>query len=106
MSLDFYLAQDGKTILDINITHNLNKMADAAGIYKALWRPDEIGITKASQCIEPLKAGLIELVTNKRKYEEFNPPNGWGSYEGLVSFVTNVLTACCEYPDSDVRVWR
>ncbi len=105
MSLDFYLTQDGETILDLNITHNLNKMAVAAGIYKVLWHPDEIGITKANQCIDPLKAGLIELVTNKRKYEKFNPSNGWGSYEGLVSFVINVLAACCDHPDSDVRVW-
>ena len=30
-----------------NITHNLGKMAEEAGIYKHLWRPEEIGITKA-----------------------------------------------------------
>lgn len=29
-----------------NITHNLGKMAEAAGIYHALWRPDEIGIKR------------------------------------------------------------
>ena len=34
-------------VYSANITHNLNTMADEAGIYKHLWRPDEIKITKA-----------------------------------------------------------
>src|SRR6266496_3980933 len=42
-----------------NITHNLNTMADAAGIYKHLWRPEELGITKAGELIAPLAAGLL-----------------------------------------------
>ena len=38
-------------------------MADEAGIYKYLWSPEEIGITKAEQFIEPLKK---EFDTNER----------------------------------------
>lgn len=34
-----------------NITHNLNSMAGAAGIYQHLWRPEEVGVTKARQLI-------------------------------------------------------
>ena len=50
MSLDFYLYVDVDTggeephrtdLCDKNITHNLTEMADKAGIYKCLWRPDE-----------------------------------------------------------------
>src|SRR5690242_20071192 len=51
------LVQDG-TVFDRNITHNLNAMAGEAGIYKHLWRPEELGITHARQLIEPLRAGL------------------------------------------------
>ena len=58
MSLDFRLSVDGDEVYSRNITHNLNKMAEAAGIYTVLWRPDENGITKAHQCIEPLRTGL------------------------------------------------
>ena len=37
MSLDVYLKEVRETIIyDRSITHNLNKMADAAGIYKHL----------------------------------------------------------------------
>ena len=106
MSLDFSLNAADECVFSRNITHNLNKMARAAGIYEVLWRPDENGITKACQCIEPLSAGLIELVRNREKYEAYNSPNGWGMYEHFVPFVAAVLTACCNYPDADVRVSR
>lgn len=93
-------------VFDGNITHNLNKMADAAGIYEHLWRPDEINITKAKELIEPLREGLHKLKLEPEKYKTFNPENGWGSYDGLVSFVENYLNACYQYPDADVKVSR
>jgi len=89
-----------------NITHNLGGMAEAAGIYKHLWRPEEIEITKAGQLIAPLQDGLERLRADPEKYRAYNPPNGWGSYEGLVSFVEKYLAACIETPDADVRVSR
>lgn len=93
-------------VFEYNITHNLNNMAEAAGIYQCLWRPEEIGITKAHQLIEPLRQGLHELKLNPDLYKQFNPKNGWGSYDGLVKFVEAYLNACYEYPDADVNVSR
>jgi len=93
-------------VFDYNITHNLGPMAAAAGIYMELWRPEEIGIIKANQLIDPLREGLHKLRSNPEIYKEFNPENGWGDYDGLVNFVTRYLDACYEYPDSDVEVWR
>jgi hypothetical protein len=89
-----------------NITHNLYKMAEAAGIDAHLWRPDEIKITKAKELIEPLRQGLHNLKSEPERYKKFNPENGWGSYDGLVKFVENYLNACYEYPDADVEVSR
>lgn len=48
MSLDFSLFETKQVVeehyvFDINITHNLTGMADAAGIYNALWRSRENG---------------------------------------------------------------
>ena len=48
-------------VYSANITHNLNKMADAAGIYKHLWQPTENGIIYAEQLIAPLTEGLANL---------------------------------------------
>lgn len=89
-----------------NITHNLNRMASEAGIYEVLWRPDEIGITKAEQLIEPLKAGLAKLESDPERFDKLNPPNGWGSYDGLLVFVRDYLRACEETPDAEVYVSR
>lgn len=89
-----------------NITHNLGKMADAAGIYKHLWRPDEIGVTHARQLIEPLKAGLALLKSDPERFRAFDAPNGWGRYENFVEFVRDYLAACEANPDATVTVSR
>jgi hypothetical protein len=105
MSLDVHLEdENGNEIYWSNITHNLGKMADQAGIYKCLWRPEEIGITKASQIIEPLSVGLSLLVTERAKYEAFNSPNGWGKWEHFVPWSAAYLQACRDNPDALVTV--
>lgn len=107
MSLDVYLEAIRPTgVYSGNITHNLTSMASEAGIYQALWRPEEIGITTAAQLIEPLTAGLALLKSDPPRFEAHNSPNGWGLYEHFVPFVENYLTACKENPDATVRVWR
>lgn len=89
-----------------NITHNLGAMAEEAGIYRCLWRPDEIAVTKANQLIEPLRVGLALLKSDPARFEKLNSANGWGAYEQFVPFVENYLRACEEYPEADVSVWR
>lgn len=107
MSLDVYLEVVRPTqIYNGNITHNLGRMAKAAGIYMHLWRPEEIGITKAEQLIEPLKEGLAKLKADPDHYRTFNSPNGWGRYENFVRFVEDYLNACGENPEAEVSVWR
>jgi hypothetical protein len=89
-----------------NITHNLNKMAGEAGIYQHLWRPEELGITKAGELIEPLTKGLELLRSDPDRFKAFNPSNGWGSYEALLEFVSSYLEACTEHPSAVIRVSR
>lgn len=107
MSLDFYLTRVQPTrVFDRNITHNLGEMAAEAGIYDALWRPDEHGYQKAEQIIPALRAGLALLESDPERFKKFNSPNGWGMYEHFVPFVRAVLEACEEYPDADIEVSR
>lgn len=113
-----------------NITHNLTPMADAAGIYRALWKPFTLKLPKevlaslgdlpydqryeieestevfAKDLIEPLREGLHKLKLDPDNYKMLNPDNGWGTYEGLVQFVENYLNACYKYPNSKVKVSR
>jgi hypothetical protein len=107
VSLDVTLTAVRKTdVFTRNITHNLNTMADAAGIYKHLWRPDEIGITKAEQLIEPLRAGLALLKSDPDRFRKFDSPNGWGIYDHFIPFVEEYLAACEANPDADVEADR
>ncbi len=107
MSLNVYLMRTQPTeVFSRNITHNLNAMAEAAGIYKHLWRPDEIGITKASQLIEPLRIGLAKLEADPEGFAKYNASNGWGMYNHFVPWVREYLQACEQYPDADVSVSR
>lgn len=107
MSLDVSLYDDdGSCLYDANITHSLNTMAGEAGIYEHLWRPDEIGVTKAGQLIEPLRAGLAQMVERPTHFEQFDSPNGRGRYIHFVPFVARYLEACIANPGANVRACR
>lgn len=106
MSLDVYLKVGDDTVFEANITHNLNRMTDAAGCYQALWRPEELQIDRAEQLIEPLKDSLTALVSDPTRFEALNPENGWGKYDDLVTFVIGYLKACIQNPDAIVVISR
>ncbi len=139
MSLDvtlyrnYHISYDeGKTlepkkeeVYSSNITHNLNRMADEAGLYEALWRPymlkteidfgddysaeykfEEENPSKAHELIAVIEKGLADLKAKPKHYEKFNSSNGWGMYEHFVPFVENYLNALKEFPDADVEVSR
>ena len=109
MSLDFGLTQtdiDGNKFdcFDSNITHNLGKMADKAGIYEALWHPSDMGAKSAKDIVEVLENGLKSLKEKPEYYKQFNSPNGWGMYKHFVPFVEKVLSACKTNPSAKIRV--
>ena len=109
MSLDVHLTKRQMTDVEVfwsNITHNLGRMAAEAGIYKACWKPEELGITKAKQLIPILKAGLKDMKKRPEHYRQFGAPNGWGTYDDFVPWVENYLHACIENPNSKIEVSR
>ena len=103
MSLWVYIeTQDGDDVFSRNITHNLIGMANNAGVYAHIWRPSSIGIVKAKQLIDPLTSALVLLRSDRKRFEQFNPKNGWGIYDNFVQFVESYLLACKEYPELDI----
>lgn len=108
MSLDFTLhcTHCGAAVYDGNVTHNLGKMAEAAGIYKALWRPEEIGATTAAEIIEALDVGVRLMREDPAKFRKYDIPNGWGLYEHFLPFVEEVLAACRKHPTATISVSR
>ncbi len=113
-------------VFDQNITHNLGKMASEAGLYEALWRPhrlkkgydipeddhnaewefEDANHSQAFEIIPILKKGIKKMKSNPEYFKKFNPENGWGTYEGLLSFAEKYLEACKEYPNSFISVSR
>jgi hypothetical protein len=106
MSLDVCLQAGDDPVFEHEITHNLGRMAKEAGCYEALWRPDEIGIERAGGLVDPLKAGLVALISDPDRFEAMNPENGWGTYDGLVRFITAYLKACIQNPEAIISVSR
>lgn len=93
-------------VYNASITHNVTRIADAAGIYQALWHPEEIGVTKAGQLIPLLAIGLANLRADPARFKALNPENGWGSYAGFVPWVARYLCACQDDPEAEVSVSR
>lgn len=105
MSSTVYLkTSDGDYVYESNITHNLNTMADKAGIYNVIWNPKEIGAKNAEDIIEQLDKGLLKLIRNPSFFETFNSSNQWGVYRDLVIFVARYLEACRQYPNLLIEV--
>lgn len=107
MSLDIWLRDENENeIFSQNITHNLNKMAEEAGIYNCVWRPDEHGYNKASDIISDLRIGIARMATAPTHYKQFDSPNGWGLYEHFMPWLIRYLEACEKNPDAWIGVSR
>lgn len=111
LDVDLYIEIDtgGKekrrvTLYEGNITHNLNEMAEEAGIYNVLWHPENVGAKFASDIIIDLENGLVLMEKDPERFEAFNSPNGWGMYEHFVPFVREYLKACKENPKALIYV--
>ena len=96
------LEEKEEVVYDANITHNLGEMAQEAGIYKALWRPQEIDAFYAKDIIKIVEKGLADLKARPEHFKQFNSPNGWGMYEHFVPFVSDYLEALNKYPDTKI----
>ena len=106
MSLDFTLIDNGESVYDFNITSNLGSMARACGLYDCLWLAAEHGVARAADLIPALEKGITELALNVEKYASMNPPNGWGSWENLLSCAVQTLAACKRWPGATIDCWR
>lgn len=115
MSLDVYLYDRTnpckreccqEPVYQANYTHNCGPMAKEAGLYDAVWRPDENGIETAAQLIPILEAGIATMKADPARFEALNPSNGWGSYDTFMPWLERYLAACREYPDVKVEVTR
>jgi hypothetical protein len=83
-----------------NITHNLNKMFQEAGLYEILWHGTGL---KAEGILITLERGLAEMKSRPEVYKVFDADNGWGTYPQAVKWLASVIEACRKYPDAVLR---
>jgi len=99
------IAEETTTVVyHCNITHNLVVMAGYAGLYKAMWSPEDIDAENAGQLVSALENGVKELKSKPNYYKKMNPKNGWGSYEVLLEVTQEYLEACKKYPETKIEV--
>jgi hypothetical protein len=103
---DIHTRTDRERYFDTNITHNLGKMASEAGIYYALWRPDEPYPHKAKDITTTIERGLELMKSDPDKFRAFSAENGWGTYEQFIPWIEEYLKALKEYPEADIEVSR
>jgi hypothetical protein len=89
--------KDRATYFWINITHNLNKMFEAAGLYEILWHGTGL---RAGDVLSKLEIGLADMRARPEFYEQFNAENGWGLYKHAVPWLKKVIEACRTYLDA------
>jgi hypothetical protein len=107
MSLDIWIEQKEEVMVDVvdmNITHNLARMAKDAGIYDVVWNLK--GITYAWQMEKPLHDAIKLLRSDPARFKKHNPKNGWGSYDSFIKDLEALLKGCREAPDGTVGVSR
>ena len=99
-----------------NITHNLVSMAsqvpvtlrdgEETTLYKVVWRSEELGIDDTTTLLPYLIQGLEYMISHRPELLPFNPPNGWGSYDGFIKFLLNYKQACEDNPGCKIKTDR
>jgi hypothetical protein len=56
------------------------------------------------EVVQIVSDGVIQMSKNIKEYQELNPSNGWGNYEGAKQFLKEILIHCLDYPEGIVRV--
>ncbi len=104
MSLDIRLYIGNECVFDRNITHNLQKMAEEAGLEYAMWYPHTYDVRFAGELVPYIVAGVLNLRNDPTYYQKFNAVNGWGSLHNLVEVASAYAEACIKYQHARVEV--
>lgn len=94
-----------------NVTHNLANMAKHIIVgeydfYRLLWHPDDNGFLAATKKYrELIYQGLAYMLSHRKELEQYNPENGWGSYNSLLSFVQSYAEALSILDADDYKIY-
>ena len=84
-----------------NITYNISPM------YRKAFGGDGINDLNeilAEKAIPKIVKAIDEMANNKTEYEKLNPANGYGSYNGALSVLQKLLSACAGHMFHIIRI--
>lgn len=108
---------ESDTYFHLNLTHNLIEMANkckivsnctpktqdiSATLYDFLWHPkDNLGISIPNMdYLEDVMECYRKLLERKDFFKQFNPSNGWGTYEQLLRRTKEYINALISISDN------
>ena len=104
MSLDIqFTATRMVTVDNFNLTHNFIVMAEKAGVYKALWHPTTLGIKNAAELLPYIEGALQNLYASPNYYEDFEAPNGHGTYWQFIDSLEALNKTCNDNLDANFQ---
>lgn len=106
-----------------NVTHNMGEMARHIPVryrvdgewyendlYHLVWRPEEVGVSNVcnntNTLADALQSGISYMVEHREELLQYNPDNGWGSYDSFLEWLINYWRACLENPNCEIEISR
>lgn len=95
--------EDGDELCDRDrgYTHNTNQMIRAAGDGTSPYEWDGMASADLATLLDKI---CSELADRPHAYEQYDPPNGWGSRETLLALLRAIADDCREFPAATVRM--
>jgi len=104
MSYDFSMEQEVtkvEEVAELNYTYNVAPMfiraLGSGGIHKLVGIPH-------FEAIQLLTAGIKDMDAHPKSYEELNPENGWGNFEGARMCLVTIRDWFLKYPDATFTI--
>ncbi len=101
LDIDIYVKKE-VSVFERNVTYNLSDM-----YHKAIDREKGFDLLNNMSCREAipiLDKAIKDMIDNKEEYEKLNPPNGWGTYEGLLKTLKDIKVNCENNLDGRIGV--
>lgn len=102
-----------------NVTHNLTKMAQHIPVYYTIdheeyentlyylvWRPEEYNCDNTDIVAQALQSGIAYMVLHREELLQYNPSNGWGSYDSFLLWLIEYWKECLDNPGCKIEVYR
>ena len=89
-------------VYDGNLTWNISEMLQVAFEHE-----DHIKKLNGMKCVDAkpiVQKAYVRLLLNEENYEQYNAPNGWGTYEDTVEYIGEFYQAILNNLDGRVFI--